>query len=262
MHSVGYAIPQGARPIFERLIERLRQLRGRRPRVLDIGSSYGVNASLLRYELGLDELYRHYTDHAHLKNDPVALRVADRAFLGSLRERVDAYFIGIDSSAPAISYAVDVGLLDDGFVMDLDHDLEHGTGTPDLDVDLIISTGTVGYIGPGAFARILGMCTDTAKLWIATFALRLVDFDPYTKILLDCGLTTETYPDAFVQRNIVDTAELVGTMDHARRRGLALDGLEGTGRLFANLYLSCANDSDGGSLTALLTGHEHAPLGH
>jgi hypothetical protein len=129
-------------------------------------------------------------------------------------------------------------------------------------VDLIISTGTVGYIGPGAFTRILDLCTDTATVWIATFALRLVDFDPYARILLDYGLTTETYPDAFVQRNIVDAAELVGTMDCAQRRGLAMNGLEGTGRLFANLYLSCAADTDGGSLTALLNGHEHAPLGH
>lgn len=260
MRSVGYVIPQEARPVFQQLITRLAGLRGRPPRVLDIGSSYGINACLLRYELSLDDVYRHYASHAHLANDSDRLSAIDRAFLRAQRGRVDAHFTGLDSSAPAIAYATAAGVLDDGFPLDLDAD--DRAVLPDLDVDLIISTGTVGYVGPGTFARVLDACSDVTKVRVATFALRMVDFAPYAKVMLDRGLATEMQPVTFVQRNMVSAAEMNGTIDYARSSGLSVDGLESTGRLFANLYLSRAVGSGKRQSDAFSHTHEHFLIGH
>jgi hypothetical protein len=251
MRTVGYKIPQMARPVFEQLIHRLEQIRGRKLRVLDIGSSYGVNATLLRYDLDLDQLYDHYSRHAEAAHDAEKVRRVDRAHLEAIPSRVDASFIGIDASANAINYALEAGLLDEGHVLDLDRADTDSGDLPKLDVDLIISTGTVGYIGPRAFDVLLDLCSDIGRLWIATFALRLFDFAPFATVLAARGLVTEAHAEVFVQRNMV-SGEHGPACDFAQARGLDIDGFEATGRLFANFYLSRSKDAGGESLAAML----------
>jgi len=252
MSSVEYEIPQNARHVFEQLIHRLTQLRGRSLRILDVGSSYGINASLLRYELDLRDLYLHYSACSQWKEDQRLLLAADQKYFGELPRRLDCAFIGVDSSANAIFYATRCGLLENGLVMDLEDDEAASSQLDGLDVDLIISTGVIGYIGPVALGRVLDLCRDPRKVWIASFVLRLIDFDPYATVLASRGLATECGSALFVQRRIANHVEQAKTEAYARSRGLYIDGIESTGRLFARFYLSRRRDTEDATLAQLL----------
>ena len=80
MRGLEYQIPQLAKPHFAALIEEYREARGiDTPTVLDIGSSYGINAALLRCDLTMDDLYDRYCgiderDHAVVLADDQELR--------------------------------------------------------------------------------------------------------------------------------------------------------------------------------------------
>jgi SAM-dependent methyltransferase len=251
MKSVGYEIPQNACRVFRKLIRHLEQVRGRPLRILDVGCSYGVNASLLRYEIELCDLYSHYSGLAHLEEEQSLLLQADEEFFGQLRPRVDSYFIGIDASANAISYATRSGVLDGGLAMDLERDYLDSPRIA-LAVDLIITTGTIGYIGPRALTNILRLCSDPSKIWFASFALRLIDFEPFAQVLSDWGMATEGHPQLFKQRLLADEREQIATAAYAQSQGMSVEGLEDTGTLFSKFYLSRAAKPNAEPLAGLL----------
>src|SRR5680860_798147 len=60
LKKLGYAIPSAAKPIFQNLIGHLQQRQHDAVHVLDLGCSYGVNAALLKHNLSMPELYRHW----------------------------------------------------------------------------------------------------------------------------------------------------------------------------------------------------------
>ena len=59
LKKLDYAIPEVAKPIFQKLITALQRRRNDTVHVLDLGCSYGVNAALLKHDLSMDELYDH-----------------------------------------------------------------------------------------------------------------------------------------------------------------------------------------------------------
>jgi hypothetical protein len=103
-------------------------------------------------------------------------------------------------------------------------------------VDLITTTGGVGYITERTFCRLLDSTRMTP--WVASFCLRTYDYGPITAALAGYGLVTEQSDLTFAQRVFHDRAEQQWAMSNVRARGLDPDGLESEGRLYANFYLS------------------------
>ena len=56
LRKLGYAIPDAAKPVVQKLISRLRHQRNDMVHVLDLGCSYGVNAALLKHDLSMPDL--------------------------------------------------------------------------------------------------------------------------------------------------------------------------------------------------------------
>jgi SAM-dependent methyltransferase len=252
MSSVGYEIPQNARQVFDKLIHHLQEIRGRPLRILDVGCSYGINASLLRYQVTLDDLYSHDSDLAHLCENDSLLIKADEKYFAGLQPRFKGHFMGVDASANAIMYATKNGLLDAGVAMDLEN--EPHPPRVALAVDLIISTGTIGYIGPGGLVNLLRLCSNVNGVWAACFALRLIDFEPYARVFADRGMSTEVYPKLFKQRDMADEREQVATKALADSVGTSVAGIEDTGALFAKLYLARTAEPGALSLNEMLDG--------
>jgi len=59
LEKLDYAIPNAAKPIFQKLITHRRRGQDDTVHVLDLGCSYGVNAALLKHDLSMDDLYQH-----------------------------------------------------------------------------------------------------------------------------------------------------------------------------------------------------------
>lgn len=232
--QLDYQIPQRALQIVEATLA----ASGART-VLDVCCSYGINAALLRHDLTLDELAARYADPERDDLSPAEMLADDQAFLTPRRRRPNLRVLGLDSSAPAIDYAVRAGMLTGGF----SENLEGGEPSGELvegvrDVGLVISTGGVGYVGTRTFDRLLDAVPNAGELWLAVFVLRVFDYSEIAATLADHGLVTEKLPGTHRQRRFADRDEYEAANLDVTRRGLDPEGREADGWYHAECYLT------------------------
>jgi predicted TPR repeat methyltransferase len=240
LEKLGYAIPSTAKPIFQQLISHLQQLRNDTVRVLDLGCSYGVNAAILKHDLSMRELFEHW-GQKKLEDDTSAEVIAnDRRFFADLGEPQDIEVIGLDLAENAIAYAEDVGLLDEGFAINLETNQLSATAEEELaSVDLVASTGCVGYVTETSFERLLPAITQGRSPWMGNFVLRMFPFEAIEETLNDWGYVTEKLADqTFFQRRFASTDEQNQMLEQLCDRGIDPTGLEAKGDLLAEFYLS------------------------
>ncbi|MBP2329701.1 carnitine O-acetyltransferase [Kibdelosporangium banguiense] len=236
LRDLEYGIPQLAKPYFADQIRRHRQVQpGRTPRILDLGCSYGVNAALLNGDATMDELYQRYADPAVQVMSRDELMARDRKRFADRRAR--ARIVGLDSSQPALDYALGAGLLDDAVCADLEtNELTQSQRALLAGTDLVISTGCIGYVGASTIARIATADGDH-RPWMAHFVLRMVPFDPIEDSLRELGYDIEHVDRLFRQRRFVSSEEQDQVVDSLRSAGIDPGGLEDTGWFYAQLHL-------------------------
>ncbi|MEV0074179.1 class I SAM-dependent methyltransferase [Amycolatopsis sp. NPDC050768] len=233
---VGYLIPQLAKPYFSKLIEEYRAERGvAEPTVLDVGCSYGVNAVLQRCDVTMDQLYDYYTGPDVLALDHEALLAADRGWVRSHAGTEHIRFIGLDNSGPALAYAQSAGFIDAAIHADLEQD----DPTPEQQdllagVDLVISTGCVGYVTDKTIARV----AHGSRPWMAHFVLRMFSYDPVAASLAELGYQSVGVDGVFRQRRFASAEEQTQILDTLSSAGMDPEGLETDGWLYAQLYIS------------------------
>src|SRR5699024_2175146 len=120
-----YRIPEHGATIFRQLLQpELRPARGagmaRQLTVLDVCCSYGVLAGLLKTQLSIDDLYRHYRDPGldSLSRDEII--EGDRKYVAEHAVAGQPRMLGLDIASNAVAYAESTGLLDAGFVENLE----------------------------------------------------------------------------------------------------------------------------------------------
>ena len=240
LFGLDYVIPELSKTIFRSLIDARQRMFRKRVKVADLGCSYGINPALVRFPLDLSRLAHRYSTP-----DMYALPVAelvemDRHYFYSWPELVEADFVGLDTSASAISYAQDVGLIDCGITSDLE------TAEPDeteaqylSDLDVIMSTGCVGYVTEKTFARVLSLQRGGEPPWVASFVLRMFPYGAIVRELERHGLVTEKLEGVtFVQRRFHSEVEFEATLGALRGQGVDPAGKESDGLLHAEFYLS------------------------
>ncbi len=241
LRSCGYQIPERAKPTFYRVFDNLRRMRNREElSVVDVGCSYGVNAALLRYDLSLDSLYRRYADPEFRQLSSRILEQKDREFFSRLPQAQSLHITGLDIANRAVRYAESVSLLDSGIACNLESDSFDPPRLTTLgETDVVISTGCVGYVTGLTFSRILESTTGPRKPWVASFVLRMFPYDGIAETCSDHGLVTyKLTGQTFVQRRFADHEERAGVRAELLDRDLPVTGLEDTGYLHAEFFLS------------------------
>ncbi|MBU3888510.1 class I SAM-dependent methyltransferase [Methylosinus sp. KRF6] len=244
--ALDYVIPEVACPIFAQLVERCVIERGRPITVLDIGCSYGVNAALLRHDITLRQLRERYLSPSVQALSPDQVAEYDGRFYSGWPARTDVQFIGLDISSEAIAYALEAGLLNDGAATDLETEpLDDRTRSLIARADLVISTGCVGYITHATFEKVMEASGQShEKPWIASFVLRMFDYDKIARGLARHALVTEKLNSAtFVQRRFRDWTEQEQTISMLDARGVDPTGREADGLLHAELFVSRPEES-------------------
>ncbi|HLT77085.1 MAG TPA: hypothetical protein VKZ87_06840 [Ferrovibrio sp.] len=238
--TLGYVIPHLARPVFDQLIEARQRAKGGPITVLDLGCSYGVNAALMKYAVSYDQLTERYDALSFMPLGSDEIRSLDRHYFAAWPRRRDIRVIGLDVSKEAVSYAEACGILDVGIVADLERDEVPAWAARELaKVDLIVSTGCVGYITSRSFDK-LAVCTANGEApWVASFVLRMFDYSDIARTLQRQKLVTEKFEGAtFVQRRFRDEEEMRGTLEALGARGISAAGKEADGLFHAELFCS------------------------
>ena len=244
LRKLGYAIPGLAKPIFQKLISHLRRWPDDRVRLLDLGCSYGVNAALLKHDLSMPDLYEHWDSKALSDVTSEEVVAQDRRFFGDLDEPEDIEVIGLDQAESAVAFAEEAGLLDEGLAVNLETEPLPGPVKEDLaPVDLVTSTGCIGYVTEKSFDRLLPVVTQGRPPWMANFVLRLFPFEPIEATLSDWGYVTEKLEGrTFVQRQFASADEQERVVEQLQERGIDPTGKETEGHLLAEFYLSRPSD--------------------
>ncbi|MCX4822594.1 class I SAM-dependent methyltransferase [Streptomyces sp. NBC_01142] len=254
LRPLGYCVPQQAKPYFAKLIKEYRESQQVAvPKVLDIGCSYGINAALLKYDATMDELYARYcgVEDGAEAEDPgrpdqevrTALLARDRDLSRSRRPAHGIRFTGLDTSGSALSYALEAGFLDDAVHADLeDNEPTPRQRTQLAGVDLVISTGCLGYVTERTLTRVVRAQGDR-RPWMAHFVLRMFPFDPVEHALAGLGYRTVRVEEVFRQRRFASPQEQTIVLDRMSAAGVDARGLEAEGWLYAQLYLSRPQDA-------------------
>jgi SAM-dependent methyltransferase len=236
--ALDYMIPDVAAPVVRQILMAYERRYRRRPVVLDVGSSYGINAAVHRFPVTFASLRRRYARHemTALEADEVAR--LDRNYYASWPDTGTASFVGLDASEQAIRYALDVGLIERGIVADLETaPLTDEAQDLVANVDIVLSTGAVGYVSEKTFGSI--MASASRPLWIVSFVLRMFPYDSLQRLFAKNGLVTEHLDSAlFVQRRFSDIDEFERCLGELERRGLDSNGFESDGLLQADLFVS------------------------
>ncbi len=240
LHKLRYAIPGAAKPIFQRLIAHLQQQRHDAVHILDLGCSYGVNAALLKHDLSMPDLYEHWGQEALTEAAPEQVVAYDRRFFGDLEDDDNISVIGLDQAESAVAFGEETGLLDYGLAVNLETRPLPESATEHLgQVDLVTSTGCVGYVTEKSFERLLPAVTQGRAPWMGNFVLRLFPFDPIEETLKDWGYVTEKLEGrTFVQRDFMSAQEQEQVLEQLRGRGMDPSGKESEGHLMAEFFLS------------------------
>lgn len=239
LSGLDYVIPDLAKEIFRRLVRHRETDLGRPVKVLDVGCSYGINAALIRYPIDIQRLADRYGNPAVLTLDTKEVAALDTHYFQSWPRLSTAEFIGLDSSAAAISYAQSVGLLNGGLFSNFEEAAPNDEEARQLrGTDIIISTGAVGYITERTFRKILD-CQRGPPPLVASFVLRMFPYEAIASELSHFGLATEKLEGVtFVQRRFNSMDEFEATNAHLKHLGIDTRGKEADGLLHAELYIS------------------------
>lgn len=238
--QLDYIIPHLAQPIFAQLIRARQETQSEPVTVLDVGSSYAINGALMKFAIDYEALRQRYTAPSLQALSSAEILAHDRHFYQSWPRHEGVRVIGLDVSENAVRYAEDAGILDHGLAVDLESRDPTPAEAAILEkVDLIVSTGCVGYVTSKTFQRIAKVARKGREAWAANFVLRMFPFDDIDRTLAAQGLVTERYEGAtFVQRRFADRDEMEKAITAVEARGLDTDGFETEGLYHSNLFVS------------------------
>ncbi len=257
LSRLDYVIPEEAKRSFQALISARRQATGRRcVKIVDVGSSYGINAALLKHGLSMGELNRLYGLAELIDRGDLLAR--DRAIFRRPTDP-ELAIVGVDQAENAVAYALETGLLDAAVTTNLERDPPSEEDRAALaGADLVISTGCFGYVTHRTLERILD-ATGEARPWMAHFVLRMFGFEEATRMLAARGYVVEKAPGLFRQRRFVSDTERERVLKNLAARQIDPAGAEENGWYFAELHVARPReDAERMALERLLGGEGRA----
>lgn len=235
--ALDYMIPDVAEPIIRQVLATRAALHGHNI-VLDVGSSYGINAATHRFPVNFASLRQRYARRGMLELSSDELIELDRNFYSSWPDIGVAEFIGFDASQAAIRYANEAGLHRSGVAADLEsRELTPQERTLLSSANVILSTGAIGYVTDRTYRKLLDVVAEGA--WVVSFVLRLFPYDRFIAAFSERGLVTEKLTSTtFVQRRFRDSQEFEKSLAVLNARGIDTRGFEGDGLFQAELFLT------------------------
>jgi SAM-dependent methyltransferase len=234
-----YYLPERAKPYFLKLINAYRHYESVHSlKILDVGCSYGVNAAILKFNKTIPELHQHYSNPLHLQQAEIERRHLDYAWFQESICDQELQFTGLDIAEEAVNYAVESQLIEAGISTNLEKFPLLKKNHNDLqDINILISTGCIGYITEITLDKILSAVGNLSKFWGAVFILKMFDLSEinktlakYNLVLVDTGVTVK-------QRRFSSVDEKQSMINFIEKQGLSAKAEEESDNLLAKLFL-------------------------
>ena len=210
-------------------------------RVLDFACGYGTIGALLRHDVSMAEIYDRYAERRWRPVDARRYWTADSAFFAARREASAGFDIGgADIAGVALEYAAALGFLDRTFHENLVEDAPsevlkrflHG-------VDLVVESGSLGDLLPGAFERILDGCGGAAPPWFIYCPRPDVDWAPLTALWAERGYRAESLGAGPIRyRKALASVELADMLRVTRALGKPDEAVMSDGYLLVDMTLA------------------------
>jgi len=239
MNRLDYRIPDKTKPLYLSLAKQLYRKLSRTIKILDIGSSYGINSSLMKYDLSMSDLNDFFF------KEPT--KEESRKFFDNIPSDDTLSFYQIDISEPALKFSEDVQLCKKGICVNLENETLPIKDIPQF--DMIIATGCIGYIGYKAFSNIFELIkkqqsdNDSSapkKDPIFAFSvLRIFDMEKIKKTFDFWGYSiTKSDIRPIRQRKFSDSNEKQKTISLLHSMGIDTERLEDDGHFYADFYVA------------------------
>jgi hypothetical protein len=250
MAKTGYEIGEQARPYCVAAAELLeKHTEDAWPvQMLDIGCSYGMGSAFVKYGCSFDEMVAFFS--TRVPRDPQAASQAMRAWINVTPTPLDIRCVGLDSSEPAIRFAMRAGLLDGGIA----REFENPDITPNAEecswlrsCNLLISTGAIGYVTDRTIAHVVrhaGKDHPGSFGPLAVFTiLRMFDATTIGDVFEEHGFRFEKVQDIMLpQRGFTDANEQNAILKVLHDRGIDTSEWEDRGKQFAELFVAATPD--------------------
>ena len=252
MRRLEYRIANITKSFYQYLANTLYQDLSRPIEILDIGSSYGINSSLLIYDITMSEL-----DNFFLNGNNTPTNEQTVKFFKNLPKLNPQFrFSLIDTSSQALRFAEDMELCTQTFCINLEQDEVSSNASRQLGVvDMIIATGCVGYIGHKSFMKLFEAINHRAKSeqnqyesknssgiipkpLFAFSVLRIYPVDEIQKVFEKNGFVLiKSKIPPFRQRHFADNQEQTDIISLLKERDVDTTSLEDDGYYWSNFYL-------------------------
>jgi len=243
MKRLRYSISDSTKPLYNSIIEQLENTLSRPINILDLGSSYGINSALMKYNLTMTELNNFFL------NEPEPTKKETKQFYEKCTNKDNMCFYQIDISEEALKFSEEMNLCEKGMNVNLDDKkVDLSESLPKIDV--VIATGCIGYIGYMAFVNLLKVIkkrqdnsieskTKYNSPIFAFSVLRMFDMNDIEK-------TFETYDYSIVksdikplvQRSFSDPKEKEQTISILHEMGINTKEYEDDGNFYADFYIA------------------------
>lgn len=242
----GYEIGEQARPYCVAAAELLNEYyNGTSPvQMLDIGCSYGTGSAFVKYGCSFDEMVGFFS--TRVPEDFHEACEATRAWLNVTPEPNNVCCVGLDSSRPAIRFAMRAGLLDYGIARNFEN--PEVAPNPEecswlRECNLIIGTGSIGYVTDRTINQVLRHAgkdrpNEFGPIAVLTI-LRMFESTPISASFEKHGYRFEKVPGIMLsQRGFTDEDEQEGVLSILHDKGIDTAEWEDQGKLFAELFIA------------------------
>jgi len=243
MNRLEYFISDSTKPLYNTIIEQLEETLSRPVNVLDLGSSYGINSSLMKFNLTMSELSDFFL------NGTEPTKKETKQFYEKCMRNDNMNFYQIDISEEALKFSEEMNLCERGMNVDLeDEKLNLLESLPKMDV--VIATGCVGYIGYKTFSNLLKVIknrqsnsieskTEYIAPIFAFSVLRMFDMKDIEEVFETYGYSVvKSDIEPICQRSFSDPEEKAQTVSLLHDMEISTKNYEDNGNLYADFYIA------------------------
>jgi hypothetical protein len=243
MDRLEYDISDSTKPLYNSIIEELEKTLSRAINVLDLGSSYGINSSLMKYNLTMSELKDFFLNGIN------PTKKETKQFYKKCTSNDNMNFYQIDISEEALKFSEAMNLCERGMNIDLESEkLNLLESLPKMDI--VIATGCVGYIGYKAFSNLLKVVKnrqsnsiESEKKYVSPIfafsVLRIFDMKDIEEVFEMYGYSiVKSNIKPIRQRNFSDPKEKAQTISILHGMGIDTKKYEDGGDFYADFYIA------------------------